>query len=164
MFWRLIGLGAALCLVLMPATGVAGEPDKPADEAAEADPKPTAKKSERAKKKLVVDFSETKCEPPDCVIEGERHEPQVQYVITRRGVFSEADADFEASMRREEQSLRRAAQRRAAAETAPADKASAETAPAEKASAETAPAEKASAETAPAEGDAAAKKDEDASP
>ncbi len=37
MFWRLIGLGAALCLVLMPATGVAGEPDKPADEAAEAD-------------------------------------------------------------------------------------------------------------------------------
>jgi hypothetical protein len=98
MTFRLLALSAALCLALSPSLASA-DPPKEAAKAAEEKPS-------KAKKKLKVDFSETPCEGDDCIVKGEVHEPQVQYVLTRKGVAYESADD---AMRREEQSLRKAA-------------------------------------------------------
>lgn len=89
----LLALSLALAL---PTAAAAGE-----DEATEE--KTEAKK---AKKKTVIDFSETPCEGADCTVVGEVHEPRVQYIITRQGIQREST---DAAMDREEADLKRAA-------------------------------------------------------
>ncbi len=95
-------LHVALILLLVPALCWAAPPE---EEPAKTE---QTSKAKQGKKKLVVDFSEVTCEPPDCVIEGEHHEPQLLYVIGRQGVVAETEGSVEEAMRREERSLKKA--------------------------------------------------------